>query len=232
METSATTPALVPRWKPDSFPLNRGDSEKPSQVYLIPFGGREAPPLTDLPAEILDFAWSPGREKAGMQRAQARCGAPARQNDEQKKKLGVVARHYSRLFYKLDGYGYLPHERTHLWVVDSRTGKARQSTEHALYDEQQPAWSPDGRWIAFVSNRSPNPDYNLYAQDIDLLPAAGGEMRKIEAPLGEKLPPHSRPTGAGSPIMRMRPITRSIRTWGFGSSLRWQPATLQPDREI
>jgi hypothetical protein len=29
-----------------------------------------------------------------------------RQEDEQKKKLGVVHRHYDRVFYKLDGKGY------------------------------------------------------------------------------------------------------------------------------
>ena len=188
-----------PRWSPDgsqiAFLSNRGDSEKPSQVYLIPFGGGEAHSLTDLPAEILDFVWSPDGKRLVCSVRKLDPEALDRQKDEQKNKLGVVARHYSRVFYKLDGYGYLPHERTHLWVVDSRTGKARQLTEHALYDEQQPAWSPDGRWIAFVSNRSPNPDFNLYAQDIYLLPAAGGEMRKIEAPVGEKLLPSFSPDG-------------------------------------
>ena len=58
-----------------------------------------------------------------------------REKDEQKKKLGVVARHYDRLFYKLDGYGYLPHERTHIWTVDAKTGRAKQLTDDAVYDE-------------------------------------------------------------------------------------------------
>ncbi len=68
-----------------------------------------------------------------------------REKDEQKKKLGVVARHYDRLFYKLDGFGYLPKERLHLWTVRCRTANASQLTDHPVYDEHSPAWSPDGQ---------------------------------------------------------------------------------------
>ena len=118
-----------------------------------------------------------------------------REKDEQKKKLGVVARQYERLFYKLDGYGYLPHERTHIWTVDVRTGKAKQLTDDAVYDEHHPAWSPDGKWIAFVSNRSENPDLTLDRTDLFVLPASGGKFRKIEAPLGDKSLPSFSPDG-------------------------------------
>ena len=109
-----------------------------------------------------------------------------REKDEQKKKLGVVARHYTRLFYKMDGYGYLPHERTHIWLVDARTGKGKQLTDSAVHDETSPTFSPDGKRIAFISNRSDDPDAHPEHDDLFVMPASGGEAKKIKTPIGMK----------------------------------------------
>ena len=179
-----------PRWSPDggqvAFLSNRGDDEKPPQIYLLPFHGGEARPLTEIKGEIGSFAWSPdGRQFVCMVR-KTDPEVLEREKDEGKKKLGTVARNYGRVFYKLDGYGYLPNERWHLWVVDTRNGKARQLTDHTIYDEQQPAWSPDGKWIAFVSNRSENPDLEPDNVGLYVISTKGGDIREIETPLGEK----------------------------------------------
>jgi dipeptidyl aminopeptidase/acylaminoacyl peptidase len=189
----------LPRWSPDgsqiAFLSNRGDREKPPQVYLIPMGGGEARPLTQIDGEIGSLSWSPDGRKLLCTVRKLDAETLERQKDEQKKKLGVVARHYQRVFYKLDGYGYLPHERTHLWLVDARNGKASQLTNHAVYDETMPAWSPDGRQIAFISNRSADPDFNPDADDLYLIPAVGGEFKKIAAPTGPKAMPSFSPDG-------------------------------------
>src|SRR5437588_8693441 len=39
-----------------------------------------------------------------------------------------------------------------LWTVDSNGGTATRLTVHEAHDGY-PRWSPDGRWIAFASNR-------------------------------------------------------------------------------
>ncbi len=110
-----------------------------------------------------------------------------READEEKKKLGLVSRHITtRTFFKFDGIGYLPDERWHIWSVNAKTGKATQLTEGDIHDELFPTWSPDGKTVAFVSNRSDAPDLVDGKDDLFIMPAAGGEMTQLEAPVGPK----------------------------------------------
>jgi dipeptidyl aminopeptidase/acylaminoacyl peptidase len=189
----------MPRWSPDgrqiAFLSNRADKEEPAQIYIIPFSGGEARQLTEIEGEIGDFAWSPDGRRLVCTARKTDPEAAERKKDEQKKKLGVVSRHYDRVFYKLDGYGYLPKERWHLWVIDARSGRARQITDHPVYDELYPAWSPDGKWIAFTSNRSENPDFNPDEVDLFVFPAEGGEQRRVPTPVGDKGLPGFSPDG-------------------------------------
>ncbi len=99
------------------------------------------------------------------------------------------------VFYKLDGYGYLPHERAHLWTVDTKTGRSIQITDHPIYDQLDPSWSPDGKSIVFRSNISPDPDFYPDYEDIFIMPAAGGEARKLPTPVGYKSQPVFSPDG-------------------------------------
>jgi dipeptidyl aminopeptidase/acylaminoacyl peptidase len=178
-----------PRWSPDgrtiAFHSNRQD-EKQTQLYLIPFFGGEARPLTDLKGKIGSFEWSPDGSQFICQFRQKDEEAIEREEDEQKKKLGVVARHITRPEYKFDGVGYLPQNRWHLWRIDAKTGEATQLTEGDQYDETNPRWSPDGQTILFFSNRSEQPDFDWHLMDMWTIPAEGGEMTRLETPVGLK----------------------------------------------
>jgi dipeptidyl aminopeptidase/acylaminoacyl peptidase len=188
-----------PRWSPDgseiAFLSNRGDFEKPAQIYIIPLMGGEARKLADIKGEAGSLSWSPDGKRLLCTVRKTDAEVLERESDEQKKKLGVVARHYERVYYKLDGYGYLPKERTHVWVIDSRSGKTRQLTDHKVYDETDPTWSPDGKWIAFISNRTDNPDFTPWGTGLYVMPSGEGEMRKIDAPAGTKILPAFSPDG-------------------------------------
>jgi len=187
-----------PKWAPDgselAFLSNRGD-EKQSQIYIIPFHGGEARPLTNLKGSIGAFEWSPDGKQFVCQFRKKDKEALEREQDEQKKKLGVVSRHVTRVFFKEDGIGFLPKERGHIWVIGVRTGRAKQLTDSEVYDEHSPGWSPDGKEIVFCSNRAESPDLEPDVIDLFVIPAEGGDFRKIDTPLGQKGSPSFSPDG-------------------------------------
>ena len=61
--------------------------------------------------------------------------------------------------------------RGDVWSAPIIGGAARQLTHHPAID-RQPAWSPDGKQIAFVSEREGG-------RQVWVMPAAGGAPRKL-----------------------------------------------------
>ncbi len=178
-----------PRWSPDgrtiAFLSNRAD-EKQAQLYLIPRDGGEARPLTRLKdMSIGSLEWSPDGKQFLCAIRQKDQEAIDRDADEQKKKLGIVARHITTTRYKGDGRGYLPAEKWHLWFINARTGKAKQLS-NGRNDEFESTWSPDGQWVAYASNVQPQPDLTPEMDDLFIIPTSGGESRQLATPPGYK----------------------------------------------
>jgi dipeptidyl aminopeptidase/acylaminoacyl peptidase len=59
----------------------------------------------------------------------------------------------------------------HIWLFETATGAFRRLT-YSEKAESSPKWSPDGKWLAFLSNRAAS-------QQIYLLPMSGGESRPL-----------------------------------------------------
>lgn len=158
------------------------DREDGTQVHLLPLDGGEARRLTDFPRGVEGFAWSPdgthlvvlttsaGATRAEDARRRGRASlAPdaPRQSDY---------RFIDRLNYQYNGRGFVYDRVPHLWLVEVASGAVRQLTSGAT-PEESPAWSPDGRRIAFVANRRRDHDLasrsDVYAIDVE----SGAETR-------------------------------------------------------
>lgn len=66
-----------------------------------------------------------------------------------------------------------------LWIVDTATGESHQLTA-SKKSSSNPAWSPDGKWIAFLSDRPGQISGTPEGKDqIYLISADGGEARQL-----------------------------------------------------
>ena len=171
-----------PRWSPDGktigFISNRL-SESQAQIFLIPLSGGEARKLTDFKGSPMGFEWSPDGKTMVMMFRKKDKEVLDMEKDENKKKLGTVARHYDRPFYKTDGAGFNPKERIHIWSVNVSNGKAKQLTDHDVFDEYAPVISPDGKKILFTSNRTDKPDLKIYEDRFYTMPISGGKFKEL-----------------------------------------------------
>ena len=112
----------------------------------------------------------------------------------------------TRSTYRVDGQGYLALRYKHLWVVDAQTGNGYPLTQDPV-DDSAPAWSPDGAYIAFVSNRL---DARLteFRSAIWTIPARGGLAVRITPAEGVALAPAWSPDGAEIAYIGMLPNQR------------------------
>lgn len=181
---------ISPKWSPDgqwiAFLSNREDP-KQSQIYLLPLSGGESRAITDLNGDFAGFDWSPDSQKIVFTFREHDPEDVKMKQDEKKKELGRVARRITnRVFFKLDAYGYLPKARYHLWTVDIHSQETKQLTDSETHDETGPVWSPEGKTIAFFSNRSEQPDLHPNKDDLFLFDLEDGTIHRVETPEGPK----------------------------------------------
>ena len=110
-----------------------------------------------------------------------------------------------RLRTFLNGSGYIGDGFWHLFVVDVPSGATRQITD-GEWHHFSPAWSPDGRRLAFVTTRREEWDlewiWDIYTSDAD-----GGDLRQLthstrrlrKARRGRRTAPESPTTTTATP---------------------------------
>ncbi len=197
--TSEDASSTHPRWSPDgkfiAFLSARRDGK--TAVWLLNRLGGEAEKLTDTAQDVDDFFWSPDSRRMvvvlrdptpeELDEAKNKDEDDADSDDKDKKKKADKPWVIDRLQFKEDIHGYLDRHRTHLYVFDLAVKSLTQITG-GDFDDSEPAWSPDGKQIAFSSNRTPDADAN-YNVDIWVVAAdnadKGAHLTKISSSLGE-----------------------------------------------
>jgi dipeptidyl aminopeptidase/acylaminoacyl peptidase len=165
--TAQSSNSSRPRWSPDgkylAFLSARGENAK-TQVWTLDRRGGEAQQLTETIQGVNSFEWSPSGEKLVLvlQDPSPEDLAAATKLKEGEKPSPPKPRPWviDRQQFKRDTVGYLERRRTHLYVFELASHKMTQVSS-GDYDDSEPAWSPDGRFLAFTSNRTENPDGNF-----------------------------------------------------------------------
>jgi dipeptidyl aminopeptidase/acylaminoacyl peptidase len=206
--TSEGVSSSHPRWSPDGrfLAFLSARNEGKAQVWLLNRIGGEAQRLTDTPQGVEDFAWSPDsrrlvvilRDPSPEELEAAKNKDDKDTADKEKKPKSQKPWVIDRLQFKEDEVGYLDRRRTHLYTFDLASKTLTQITS-GDYDDSEPAWSPDGKLLAFTSNRSaPDPD-RTYNSDIWVVSAdntdKGAHLTQVTTNPGEDRSPAWSPDG-------------------------------------
>ena len=214
--TTSDKPESTPRWSPDgrwlAFLSARGGDR--TQVWLLPRLGGEAQQLTEIEQGVSGMVWSPDSTRLALLVRDAEEDEEDEEGDEgqpgdeatgdsgggdvadqasaaEKAPKPIVV---TRLQFKRDGTGYLDERRTHLYVFDVASKDLLQITD-GPYDDSSPVWSPDGGSLAFVSNRTAEPDTNNNSDVFVVAAEEGAEPRRLTEWAGADSSPAFTPDG-------------------------------------
>lgn len=188
-----------PRWSLDgrylSYMANPAGSDK-GQIMLLDRRGGEARALTGVPDDIESYEWSPDSKRLVLVMEQSTPKTEGKDAvtpdsarkaaDNPPKPIVIDSMHFKE---DKDGYLAAGHNR-HLYLLDVESKKIEPLTTDPAFNEDLPAWSADGRRMAFIRTREKgsDPDGMEDIELIDAQPAAQPtRLLRIEVPNQQKL---------------------------------------------
>lgn len=141
-----------------------------------------------LPTTGQRLAWSPDAKRIAFVNA-----VPGPETADAAGDPMVITRYLYKPDYDEGFTHFNDNRRLHIFVVDLGTGEIRQLTDGAHY-EHSIDWSPDGREIAFVSNREPHED-QFFNYDLFALNVSNKAIRRLTATENAEYQPRWSPDG-------------------------------------
>jgi dipeptidyl aminopeptidase/acylaminoacyl peptidase len=173
------TQASAPRWSPDgrtlAFVGSAADGGN-AQIMLFDRSGARVRTLTELRGAIGEYAWSAdGRRLVFVMET----GAEAAHSEDASPAPIVI----DAVYFKADPAGYFARgQRQHLYIADVATGAVTALTDDARFNDDLPAWSPDGSHIAFIRTREHSADEDGMC-DVDVIDAPAASSTAVAARL-------------------------------------------------
>lgn len=157
----------APRWSPDGNWLCFSSARDGApQLYLISRHGGEAQALTELKYGAGGAHWAPDSKRiafsSDVDRKAERSVLLKKADEADKKAAEKKAKDEARVFTKMewrsDSAGILEERESQIWVVDlPKPGATTKPTPMQItwgeFEHGGPAWSPDGKQIAFYAKR-------------------------------------------------------------------------------
>ncbi len=152
----ASRPQFSPDGKYISFLSSRPGKAKGTQVWVLNRMGGEAEQFTGITGwELQDYAWSPDSKRLLLS-LEPKTEPDAEEGKPPAPPKPIVI---DRYHFKQDIHGYLGNDqRQALYLYEIASQKLEKLTTDKNVDEENAQWSPDGAWIAYVSNHDEDPD--------------------------------------------------------------------------
>jgi dipeptidyl aminopeptidase/acylaminoacyl peptidase len=173
----ASSPKFSPDGKYISFTSSRPGPAKGSQVWVMDRRGGEAEQLTAITDQDIEgYSWSPDSKKL-LLTLHPKSEPDAEEGKPPAPPKPIVI---DRYHFMQDVQGYLRNDAWDaLYLYDLATKKAEKLTTSKNVSEEDAEWSPDGAWIAFVSNQDPDPDRTTNTDVFVVAPKPGSAARKL-----------------------------------------------------
>lgn len=174
--------AQAPKKAQIAFSSDRNGND---EIYVMDIDGKNPRNLTNHPGFDFSPVWSPdGQRIAFLSLRKKEDGLYVMDADGKNQRYLAHMHQHGHAAWSPDGkqiaFGCAVGRRTDICVIDADGGKPRNLTLHPFgnplhpFDDEHPTWSPDGRQIAFTSNRE--------GQGIFVMDSDGNNLRRLTPP--------------------------------------------------
>ncbi len=182
-----------PVWSPDGKRLAYISSREGSpQIYVRWMDNGQTSPITKVQEPPSGIAWSPDGAMISFFKL---VPSPALVVGQQPPpppgaQWAPPAKYTNRLVFRFDGVGEVPPGFSHLFVVPSEGGTARQLTSGDFHHGTSgfgggtASWAPDGQAIVFQASRRADAERHLLETDLYEVTVADGRLRQLTDRMG------------------------------------------------